>query len=196
MTRMVRQLTQQIKRWVNSKYMLASIGGASFAESTVVPIPIETVLIPVSQMRRDKIWQIASVATVGCIAGALLGYFIGMWLFGLFETQIIALFGDQATFDEIIYRMNTEGFWFIVFAGIAPIPLQLAMVAAGASGYPLGWYILAIAISRILRYFGLAFLVWRFGDKAEQMLRKYKWKAVLVLSAGVLIIWLGKTYLL
>ena len=121
--------------------MLAGIGAASFAESTVVPIPIETVLIPVSQLRRDKIWHIATVATLGCIVGALLGYAIGLWVFNLFESQIISLFGDQATFDDIMWRMNTEGFWFIVLAGIAPIPLQLAMIAAGASGYPFGWYL-------------------------------------------------------
>ena len=57
-------------------------------------------------------------------------------------------------------RMNNEGFRFIVLAGIAPIPLQLATVVAGASGYPLGWYILAI-LPRVLRYFGIAWLVWR-----------------------------------
>ncbi len=175
--------------------MLAGIGAASFAESTVVPIPIETVLIPVSQLRRDKIWHIATVATLGCIVGALLGYAIGLWVFNLFESHIISLFGDQATFDDIMWRMNTEGFWFIVLAGIAPIPLQLAMIAAGASGYPLGWYLVAIAISRVLRYFGIAWLVLRFGDRAEAMLREYKWKAVTILSGCIVIIWLGRTYL-
>lgn len=175
--------------------MLAGIGAASFAESTVVPIPIETLLIPVSQLRRDKIWHIATVATLGCMVGALLGYAIGLWMFNLFESQIISLFGDQATFDDIMWRMNTEGFWFIVLAGIAPIPLQLAMIAAGASGYPLGWYLVAIAISRVLRYFGIAWLVLRFGDSAEAMLRKYKWKAVTILSGCIVIIWLGRTYL-
>ena len=192
---MVKTLKHKVKHWVESEHMLAGIGVASFAEATVVPIPIETVLIPVSQLRRDKIWQIAAVATGGCILGALLGYAIGLWVFALFDTHIIGLFGDQTTFDEIMLRMNHEGFWFIVLAGIAPIPLQLAMVAAGASGYPLGWYILAIAISRVLRYFGIAWLVWRFGDHAEAMLRRYKWKAVAILSAVILTIWLGRMYL-
>ena len=49
------------KHWAESPHMLAGIGAASFAESTVVPIPIETVLIPVSQLP-DKM-QIAAVAT-------------------------------------------------------------------------------------------------------------------------------------
>ena len=176
--------------------MLGGIGAASFAESTVVPIPIETLLIPVSQLRRDKIWHIAAVATLGCVVGAVFGYAIGMWVFTLFEAQIISLFGEPETFDNIVARMNQEGFWFIVFAGIAPIPLQLAMIAAGASGYPLGWYILAIALSRILRYFGIAYLVWQFGDQAERIMRKHKWRAVGGLSGLVLIIWLSKTYLL
>lgn len=169
--------------------MLSAIGVASFAESTVVPIPIETVQIPISQLRRDKIWHIAGIATLGCILGSLFGYAVGMWVFTLFEAQIIGLFGDQATFDMIVERINTDGFWFIVLAGIAPIPIQLAMIAAGASNYPLGWYILAIGLSRVVRYFGIATLVWQFGDKAEQLLREYKWHAVFGLSAVVVAIW-------
>lgn len=186
---MVKVLRKKLKHWVHSRYLLPGVTLASFLESTIVPIPIETLLIPLSQLRRDKVWHIATVATLGCILGALLAYMIGFWVFDIFKDDIIRAFGDPELFTNIQQRMADEGFWFIVLAGILPIPLQLAMVAAGVSAYPIGWFILAIALSRILRYFGIAWLVLLFGNQAENVLRKYKWKAIFFVSLVIFLIW-------
>jgi membrane protein YqaA with SNARE-associated domain len=190
------RIAQRLSDWVRSKHLLPGITLASFLESIVVPIPIETLLIPVTQMRRDKAWWIATVATLGCVAGALVAYGIGFWLFASFEPQILGWFDNPDVFTEIQARIHAEGFWFIVLAGIAPIPLQLAMLAAGVSGYHLGLYVIAIALSRMLRYFGIAWLVLTYGDRAEHFLRKYQYKTVLGLSLIVLLLWAGQRWLL
>ena len=135
------------------------------------------------------------MATLGCIVGALIAYVVGMWFFDTYSTQILSLFNDPNRFEEIQTRMHDEGFWFIVLAGIAPIPLQLAMLAAGVSHYPIGLYILAIAISRIIRYFGIAWLVLRYGDQTEALFRQYQWKAVTVLSGIIIVLWIIKSTL-
>jgi len=186
---MFANLYQRLENWAHSKYFLSGITLASFLESIIVPIPIETILIPVSQIRRDKVWWIATLATLGCIVGALIAYIVGMWFFDTYSTQILSWFNDPQQFNEIQTRMHEEGFWFIVLAGIAPIPLQLAMLAAGVSHYPIGLYILAIAISRFIRYFGIAWLVLRFGDQTEALFRQYQWKAATVLSGIILLLW-------
>lgn len=186
---MFANLYQRLENWAHSKYFLSGITLASFLESIIVPIPIETILIPVSQIRRDKVWWIATLATLGCIVGALIAYIVGMWFFDTYSTQILSWFNDPQQFNEIQTRMHEEGFWFIVLAGIAPIPLQLAMLAAGVSHYPIGLYILAIAISRFIRYFGIAWLVLRFGDQTEALFRQYQWKAVTVISGIILLLW-------
>ena len=115
---MFKILGDKLQHWVHSKYLLPGVTFASFLESTIVPIPIETLLIPLSQLRRDKVWQIATVATLGCILGALLAYMIGFWVFDIFEDDIINAFGDPEIFTDIQQRMAQEGFWFIVLAGI------------------------------------------------------------------------------
>lgn len=193
---MFAKMVQYLTDWVSSKHLLPGITVASFLESTVVPIPIETLLIPVTQMRRDQAWWIATMATIGCIGGALIAYAVGYWLFAAFEPQILGWFDNPDVFTEIQARMHTEGFWFIVLAGIAPIPLQLAMLAAGVSGYHLGLYVIAIALSRVLRYFGIAWLVLTFGDRAEDFLRKYKYKGVFGLSLIIILLWAGQRWLL
>lgn len=189
------RIAQRLSQWVRSKHFLSGITLASFLESIVVPIPIETLLIPVTQMRRDKAWWIATVATLGCIAGALVAYGIGFWLFATFETQILGWLDEPEALIGIQMRIKAEGFWFIVLAGILPIPLQLAMLAAGVSGYHLGLYIMAIALSRMLRYFGIAWLVLTFGNRAENFLRRYQYNAIIGLSLIVMSLWAGQRWL-
>lgn len=189
------RIAQRLSQWVRSKHFLSGIALASFLESIVVPIPIETLLIPVTQMRRDKAWWIATVATLGCIAGALVAYGIGFWLFATFETQILGWLDEPEALTGIQMRIKAEGFWFIVLAGILPIPLQLAMLAAGVSGYHLGLYVMAIALSRMLRYFGIAWLVLTFGNRAENFLRRYQYNAIIGLSLIVMSLWAGQRWL-
>ena len=73
--------------------------------------------------------------------------------------------------------------------GIAPIPFQVAMLAAGATQYSLPLFLLATVIARAIRYFGLAVVVYYAGDKAEQLIKRYKMKAVFVITLVVVLLW-------
>ncbi len=54
-----KKLKQKTRQFIDSKHMLKSITVASFLESTIVPIPLEAVLVPLMQARREKLWLIA-----------------------------------------------------------------------------------------------------------------------------------------
>ncbi len=57
------------------------------------------------------------------------------------------------------------------------------------------WFLLATLISRSIRYFGLAFIVWKFGDKAEAFIKKHKWTSVILAIALIATFWLGSRLL-
>lgn len=156
--------------------MLSGIGVASFLESTIVPIPLETILVPLMQSRREKLWLIAGITTLGCLAGALLGYVVGYYLFDALQQYITQYIASESQITQFQNTMKKEGFWFIFSTGVTPVPLQIAMLAAGLSKYSLALYMLAVATSRIIRYFGLALLVYYFGNKTEKLIKKYKWQ--------------------
>jgi membrane protein YqaA with SNARE-associated domain len=180
---------------INSKNMLPAITFASFLESTVVPIPIEALLIPLMQKRRDKLWLIALMTTIGCLVGALLGYFVGYFLFDLMRDLIMEYMTTEQQFAAFQERMASDGFWFIFSTGVTPIPLQIAMLTAGVTAYSIPLFMLATAMGRVIRYFGLAALVYYFGDKTEELVKKYKWSAsALALCIVVLIWWLTLNY--
>lgn len=185
----MQSVKKKARQLINSKHMLASITGASFLESTIVPVPLEAILIPLMQARREKLWLIALMATVGCVNGALFGYALGYYLFDVIGDWVISSFSSPEQFEQVKLQMQEQGFWFVMTLGIVPIPFQIAMLAAGATKYSLILFVIATTIARAIRYFGLALVVYFAGDQAERIIKKHKTKALVTTSILVLLAW-------
>ncbi|HKL14549.1 MAG TPA: VTT domain-containing protein [Balneolaceae bacterium] len=183
------KLKQFGKRLIYSKYMLPGIGLASFLESTIVPIPLETILIPLMQARRKQLFIISTMALAGCILGAFAGYAIGYFIFDAVGEQIVSLLSSQEQFENAKQQMQQKGFWFVISVGILPIPFQIAMLTAGVLKYSLILFLLAATLSRALRYYGLALLVYWAGNKAQKLFERHKKSSAIILILLVLIIW-------
>jgi len=123
------------------------------------------------------------------VIGAVFGYALGYYLFDMVGQWLIDTFFSQEQFDNVKQQMQNQGFWFVMTLGIAPIPFQVAMLAAGATQYSLPLFLLATVIARSIRYFGLAAVVYYTGDKAEQLIKRYKMKAVIAITIAVLLLW-------
>ena len=184
-----KKVKHKTKKLIDSKHMLKGITLASFLESTIVPIPLEAVIVPLMQARRESLWKIAFMATVGCVIGAVFGYALGYYLFDMVGEWLINTFFNQDQFDNVKQQMQNQGFWFVMTLGIAPIPFQVAMLAAGATKFSLPLFLLATVIARAIRYFGLAIVVYYAGDKAEQLIKRYKMKAVVAITLAVIFLW-------
>ena len=184
-----KKVKHKTKKLIDSKHMLKGITLASFLESTIVPIPLEAVMLPLMQARRESLWKIAFMATLGCVIGAVFGYALGYYLFDIVGEWLINTFFSQDQFDNVKQQMQNQGFWFVMTLGIAPIPFQVAMLAAGATKFSLPLFLLATVIARAIRYFGLAIVVYYAGDKAEQLIKRYKMKAVVAITLAVIFLW-------
>ena len=184
-----KKVKHKTKKLIDSKHMLKGITLASFLESTIVPIPLEAVMVPLMQARRESLWKIAFMATVGCVIGAVFGYALGYYLFDMVGEWLINTFFSQDQFVNVKQQMQNQGFWFVMTLGIAPIPFQVAMLAAGATKFSLPLFLLATVIARAIRYFGLAIVVYYAGDKAEQLIKRYKMKAVVAITLAVIFLW-------
>lgn len=183
---MLKQQTKKIKHktreLVQSNNVYGGLFTASFLESTIVPIPLEAVLIPLMQARRDAMWMLAAVATLGCITGAVFGYALGFYAFDLVKDSLIEFGITQQQISNVTTSLKDNGFWFIVTVGVTPIPFQVAMLCAGAIEYSLPMFIAATALSRAVRYFALAGAVYFAGDKAEELIKRYKLEATAIVS--------------
>ena len=149
---------------------VVGVGILSGLEATILPVPLELILVPLMAARRHLLWQLAGAATLGCVIAAMLGYVVG-WVF--MESAGEPLLRSAGYYDEF-ERIRRDlagggGFWMIFTIGVTPIPFQSAMLAAGAANYSFPAFVVAAALSRSLRYFGLAVLVWLVGRRAQRL---------------------------
>lgn len=175
--------------------MLWLLGTLSFLETIILPVPIEVVLIPLMAANKHRIWILATVTTAGCLLASVLGYGIGMVLYQSAGIWFIEMMNMQSAFEAFQGFFDQYGFIAILTLGIVPIPFQVAMITAGLSGYPIHLFVLAALISRGIRYYGLAWLVWRFGNRVEDLWQRHALTTSLAIGAGVLALSLALRWL-
>lgn len=180
-----RSAKQWLKRISESKHTLWLLGILSFLETIIIPVPIEVVLIPLMAANKHRIWTLATVAMAGCLAASLLGYGIGMTLYESAGTWFIETMNMQSAYESFQAFFDEYGFIAILTLGVLPIPFQVAMITAGLSGYPILLFVLAAVISRGIRYYGLAWLVNRFGGRAEELWQRHALTTSLAIGGGV-----------
>lgn len=183
-------IRDRLEKLIKSEHLVSGTFFASFAESTVVPIPLETVLIPAMQANRQRLWSLAGSALAGCILGAVVGYGIGYWFFGILGQHLISLVGDPGQYRDAVVQIRRNGFWFVLSVGVIPIPFQIAMLAAGATHYSLAGYLAATLISRGIRYYGLGLLVWKYGNKTWELFQRHKKSGVAIITTIVIAAWM------
>lgn len=162
-----------LDRLDRSSYALPLLFMLSMAETLIIPIPIEAILIPWMLSQPHRRWTIATVALAGNLTAAALGYWLGVLAMEQWGDTLVGLFGGADAFDSFSSEIEDNGFKTILAVGISPTPLQIAMLAAGAVGYSFLLFVLAVGISRSTRYYGLALLVHFAGDRAMQLWRRY-----------------------
>jgi membrane protein YqaA with SNARE-associated domain len=192
-------ISEIAKRWFerlnDSNHLLWLIFGTSFLETIVVPVPIELILIPIMLINRYRIWTIATVTTAGSVTASIVGYGVGMALYESIGVWFIETMGYQSAYASFRIFFANHGFVAILVVGILPIPFQVAMISAGLSAYPISLFVAATFLARGSRYFGLAWLVRRWGDSAMEMWRKHALATSLVASAIVMALYLVSRFL-
>ncbi len=183
---------KRIGRWLErlnrSQHVMWLLFGLSFLETLILPIPIEFVLIPFMLTNRHRLWKTAAYVTAGCLAASLFGYGTGYFLFETAGEWIIHTMGWQQGYEKFQTLFDQHGFFAIIMVGVIPIPFQTAMLTAGAAGYSVWKFVLAATLARGIRYFGLAWLVYAFGEQAEKLWDNHRLIAglALVLIVGAL----------
>lgn len=178
-----------LARFADSNYVLLAIFVASFLESLIIPIPLELILIPLFMHQRDRLWSIATMTLLGCLLGASVGYGIGFWFFDEAGDTILTWLGYHDAFEDFSTRFNEHGFATLLLVGVSPIPFQVGMLSAGSAEYPYGLFMLAALIARGIRYYGLALLVYWFGEAVLRWWQQYNRKAGWAVLAAALLVY-------
>jgi membrane protein YqaA with SNARE-associated domain len=155
----------------------------SFAESSFFPIPPDVMLIPMVLANRAKAWWYAALATLASVVGGIFGYAIGYFLFNSVGKPILAFYGHEGSLDAAIRLFNEWGVWILIAKGWTPLPFKVLTIMAGVSGMALVPFILASILSRAMRFFLVAGLLYFFGDPIRKFIEE---RLTLVTTAFVI----------
>ena len=173
----------------NSKFFL---GGISFIESFVFPIPPDVIIIPMTIAKPNSWLKIALIATVGSVMGAILGYFIGYVFFNEIGIKIFELYGvDNISFLKD--KVSSDGgviAWMtlLAIAGFTPVPFKLLTITSGFIHFNFFYFVIISILTRGSRFFIIAFLIGNFGPAMKKIIEKKLITVSIIFSIIVIII--------
>lgn len=169
---MIRSLYDWTMRAASHKHAVPTLFGVSFAESSFFPIPPDIMLIPMVLANRAKAWFYAAVATVASVLGGVFGYLIGYFLFESLGKPMLEFYGYAEKFASFATQYNDYGAWIVFVFGVTPFPYKVITIASGATHLNIFMFMLASVLSRGLRFFIVAALLYWFGPPIRDFIEK------------------------
>ena len=169
---MLQALYERILRLAAGPNALAALLAVSFVESSFFPIPPDILLIPMILARPRDAWRLAALCMLASVAGGLLGYAIGYFLFDAIGRPILEFYNAMDRYETLKAGFQEWGVWIIILKGMTPIPYKLITIASGVTQFDLGLFVAASIVSRSLRFFLIAALLWWFGDPVREFIER------------------------
>ncbi len=163
-------------------------------EASVFPIPPDVLLLALALGRPRLGLRFAFIATLGSTIGAIMGYWIGMFLFSGLAEPMLKFYGAMEEFHRVQSLFGEYGLWVVVVAGFSPIPFKVITITAGFMAMALPGFVAACLLSRGLR-FGLEGAIMRWGgEKLRSLVERHldilTILVVILVGAGFLGLWL------
>ncbi len=180
-------LDKSAKPWYSWLVCLMTI-----CESIFLFIPPEVFMTPAIVADKKRARPIVLAAAIGSIIGGAIAYLIGLWLFDTVGIWSIEHFASMEKFELTKALFTKYGILIIIATAITPIPYKLLALCAGFLEYPILIFLGVSAIFRTGRFAIIGFLLWRFQEQANLIVKKYSWQltigAIIFALLGLLII--------
>lgn len=169
---MLKRLYDRMIETASGPNAIWALIAVAFAESSFFPLPPDIFLIPMMLARPRDAWRLAAICTIASVVGGMLGYAIGYWGFDLIGRPILEFYHAMDKYDALKAGFDRWGVWIIIIKGMTPIPYKLVTIASGVAHFDLIAFIGASIVSRSLRFFLLAALLWWFGPAVRDFIEK------------------------
>lgn len=171
----VRRLYNWMLSWADSRWAGLAMFLFAMAESIVFPIPPDVLLLALCVGMPKKSFKYALICTAGSVFGAMIGFGLGAFAWEVVDGWFIPTIFSQEAFNNVADLYAKWNFWLVFTAGFTPLPYKLITISAGVclGIAEFGIFVLASAISRGLRFFLVAGLIWKFGAPIKTFIDKY-----------------------
>jgi membrane protein YqaA with SNARE-associated domain len=184
----IRRLYDWVLHWAQTPYGPAALFLLALAESSFFPIPPDPLLLALCLGAVARSFRFAAIATVASVLGGVIGYGIGAGGWHLMQDWFFAYVPgvDAEAFARVQGLYDRYDFWAVFLAGLTPIPYKVFTLSAGVFSVNFGVFVLASVLSRGLRFFLVAGLIYRFGRPIASFIDRYF--DLLAVAFGVLLV--------
>lgn len=162
--------TKALARHRYANYWLSFI---AFIESSIFPLPVDLMVIPMVQADHKRWWKIALNASIFSVLGGIAGYFLGLFFFDTLAQPILEKLGKAEAMTEFSAKIEQYGGMAVFGAGLTPFPYKVITIMSGALKINFGVFVAASVIARFMRFFAVAGIVRLFGPQAERIMKEH-----------------------
>jgi membrane protein YqaA with SNARE-associated domain len=148
-------------------------------DSVGLPLPatMDALLILIAVKAPGRAYFAALMAVLGSLAGNIALFQAARYGLRRF-TKAVPEPGDPQRFRKWFHRYGLLTVFIPAATPFLPLPLKVFVISAGALHTPLPKFVLVVALARIVRYFGDAYLGIKLGMDAQGFLQRNAWTLV------------------
>lgn len=180
-------LLHWVEAWAHHPYGSWALFGIAFAESSFFPIPPDVLLIPLCLGDPSRALWFATICSAGSVLGGIAGYGIGYYGG---RPLVYKLFPDEKV-KAVERYYDKYNAWATFIAGLTPLPYKIFTISGGACAINFKVFVFASVLSRSLRFFAVATLIYFFGEPIQAFIEEY----LDVLSIAFVVLLIGGFWL-
>lgn len=175
-------------RWTGGPAGPALLFACAVVEGCLVPAPTEAVFAALAIARPRRAWALGTLAAAGSVLGGVIAWHLGAAAFDRLGHPLLARYGLMGELQALgaLYRRNAG--LALLTSGYTPVPYLLYGIVGGATGVPLGTFILFSALGRGLKYAVLAGVARIAGPPVRRWLARNPWRMAFAAGTVALIV--------
>ena len=146
----------------------------SFLESIIFPLPTDIFLIPFVLAEKKNYWHLALMTTIFSVLGGCFSYLIGSLLWEQANIFFLEYYPSiSSNLNSFISQFKEYGVALIIIGGFSPFPYKVTCIASGIMNLNFAVFIIFSFLSRGVRFLLVCYLLFRFQEKANELIPKY-----------------------
>ncbi|MGL4652050.1 YqaA family protein [Cetobacterium sp.] len=156
---------------------------AGILEATILPLPMETISLPIYLVSKDKIPYLFIMLLLSSITGSIIGYLFWKRVGRVFKKKYI----NNDVFKKIKELYEKNAFLTLLTSAFTPLPFEGYVLTAGILEIDFKTFLLGVTLSRVLRHLPQAILLYIFGNKIIENLKIYSMIGIFIIFSLFLI---------
>ena len=148
----LKRLYLWVMSWAETPYAVPALFLLALAESSFFPIPPDVLLLALALSVPTWAFRYAAWCTAGSVIGGVVGYFLGMALWGSIEPFMFEWVMKPEKFEHVMGIYRDYGVEFVFVAAFTPIPYKVFTIAAGVAKVNLPMFVVASILGRGARF--------------------------------------------